>query len=638
MPLRNGKDRDLAPTWTRRRVPAAPINPPLPTPSTSTNIAPIPNPTSAVDSAYANTPIPSVSSGSVNTLEMLAQAVIDLENQSAGRLRDIGVDPSSTSNDPPLYDVDELRIETVNLADAPSPVRHSGRSIRPTTKVVGQSGPVEAMARGVRKQRPQVSSSSRPKSSNLLALEAIHHQATASTRAARTRDVRAAAESVIPDLDHSPTPPPTPEPVPFESRVFSAVHDPPAKDPIKAKSYKDAFAFRFEEWRQSTLSSLSGREISDAFHLTFGVVVATISSSQTSFKSTAVTVDDDSDWQTVLDILSEWKRNGCRSSNVHLKTKVVKTPKLAATPNPSDADTKFDPSDDIIYVSQRRRDQLATTLEGAQASPKSTGKAGITEKMLAKEDRFRELDVIARYHTTAIIRYNTCKTKECTTSGLPCVVIKGMHVKVMSDELGGWSDHINKHTASLGRPHDALMEALTLRADILLEKQNKTKKGKDKAQRSNSSSTDDEGRHRKRSRHRYDRYDNYQGRGLLDAIEARDLVDRLRAPSNLAARPHETATVEARSSPIRVLDDAPIPVNGYVDWLQARDPKNHERWAATGLLLEEECVTLQTLPKMTTTELQGIKIPLGHAKTLIADLKKFLKHQSVIEVGSSSNA
>lgn len=398
------------------------------------------------------------------------------------------------------------------------------------------------------------------------------------------------------------------------------------KDSFLARRIRDVHAFKYEDSVAELVADWSGRPTHAGFYLQPGTARALLQSDHKLCKSFNLTIDHDSDWETVIDTLEEWKQMGCGMVKVELKLRVVRTPKSSRADAPLDAFIKDDSDDEVTYIAARKATGSNTLTGQSPMLKKAISKVTVTEKKLQDEKAYEQIDEINKHHVKRICKENACPRASCSQNGMPCVTIGDSHVKVLSDELAAWSSKIEKGYATFTRPHDSLMKALERRAEKMIEKGNKKKPGKGRRSNSSSSSGGD-GRRRGRKR---SRRDSNRGRDRMhETLQTMLVFNQLSNGTAGAGRPNIPAPADIPSSPARIPDSSQMSIDGYVSYLQRKEPARSERWVKTGDILEANDVSFQLLPEFTIQDLQSIGVTIGHARILLSrEIKKYVREHS----------
>jgi hypothetical protein len=615
--LRSGKEAILRSPAHSLRSSAPPRQPTPPIQSTPSGFALIHKQTPGIDRAPFVTPELSLQTAATGALELLADPAGNAKVANAGSIRRSYSGSPNKQHSPSVFDIDALNVETVTFEDIPEALGRGNRSKKPTLKAPTKLVVDERMSRASRPSKTK----STDKSSNEAFLNAMIHKQNAPKRAERAAYWQREAENIVGRaLPVEVTPPPIALAF-MHLTMVAAVHDGLIKEPFISRPIRDAWKFKFEDWRESVLDSKSLSSPNEAVELFSERALAVISSNSRAFKPNTFTVECDDTWNEVVFELQQWETMGCKQARVDLKLRVRSVRTQIQDPYTT---TRTDEDNDIEFVSARRLETLGTSHGVLLAAKKAGGKASVSEARLLKESDQRKADAAAKFHCTKIIESNTCKTKTCATSGLPCIIIHGEHIRVTLPQLAAWSDAINRFQASITVPHPQLMEKLTEQANRRLEEREGKSKNKKKTNQRDSSSEDDRKGRRKRSKH------DEQPRSGHDSTIGQMMnllvMDRLSSITNATAKPSKQPYQDGASSPIRIPDSKPVLLSDYLVYLILQEPAKQERWEATGKILDDNDITFKLLQTFEAEGLTKIGVTIGHAKVLLGrDMNQFLR-------------
>jgi hypothetical protein len=608
------------------------------TPPTSTGRTNLENMSTARDAATSTTSRSSNETEAAASLVALQLESTRTENAEAGLMETLQPSPAQpltdlTSPASEVIDIDEMMFE-----DVPGANTRPQRSIRPTPKAArwAEASPNMGQPGGSKEQPQPVRKARLP--DNTAAVNAMirkQHEKERQERFTAEAELitQAAVRQRQPAVSQRPAP--LPQVRAFDYCLTASFFLDKEKDPIQAKLIKELFSFQFDPWVTSAMEVLLERLLRSPFTVRPRPAIVTFHSNQKLFKSSALTVDNESGWNDVKDMLSRWKENGCWSVNVDLKLTFEKVEKAEEDVFPSHETIRIDSSDEHGFVPARKAAAAVKESEESKAQAKVSKKATVTRGRLQDEEMYRQADAATKSYIKDILEANDCPKDKCSKDPLPCVNCNGTHVIVTQEELVRWSEEIGRRTATARFPHPGLRRNLEIRAEALREKASKKKKKPRRdSDDSNPSKSSSGGHTRKRSRNGTRKQTENEMGPLLPILLASFLSNQSRGTQI----PSIQLPPEALSSPPRVPRGTRETLHDYLTYLKKKEPSKAAQITAAEEVLDKNDVDLGNLPSVSTADLLSIGLTLGIAKLLPTRIKQFMRRQARRERDSSDDA
>jgi hypothetical protein len=589
-----------------------------------------------------STPTTTSATDRIEPWEALQLATAMAEPTTAGSISDSATRPLTPPTEPPPTSETIVDIDDITFDNLPRSSSRPHRSSKPTAKVLGTSVVGGMESGGGERQRPPLPKKSKSSAATIATLKRITGKPirgdieTAAQsiidEATRPRASRRSRAQVEPDILLPPRV--------FDYSMYRNCYWGDTREPFDAKPCKDIFTFSYEEWLTETISYWSGQPAFARFDLQPRTAIIELSTHQKGFKLVKLTVAIESDWNLVIEAIDKWKEDGCWSGRIDLKQridKVLKQREVIAPTNPQNLVNtiiKNDPDDDLIFIESRSTNIAPASPAYTATQLKALAKGTKTEKKLRDEKLLEEVDDLNKHYVNRIVKENTCPRASCADNGMPCVVIGDQHVKLVHTEVAAWSKKIGQQKATVTRPHDSLMETLTLRATKMADKEKAKKKPKNKSS-DDSDDSRERGRSSKRRRRRSRDSSRSKGNPMQETI-AMILALQNSSHSSAAAVSRPAAPPQDHpSSPVRVPERARLTLQGYVAYLRNLEPSIGPRWDSVEEILNDQDISLQQLTKISTTKLEEMGLSVGMALRIKDNLKRFISKES--RHGSSSS-